>query len=67
MGKTLFFETKNHISPLHPDSPESQENGIGLTNTKRRLELLYPEKHRLKFGIAEANQEYWVNLTLNLE
>jgi len=67
MGKTLFFETKNHIFPLHPESPEAQENGIGLTNTKRRLELLYPEKHRLKFGIDEANQEYWVNLTLNLE
>ncbi len=67
MGKTLFFETKNHIFPLHPDSPESKENGIGLTNTKRRLALIYPEKHRLKFGIDETNQEYWVNLTLNLE
>jgi sensor histidine kinase YesM len=67
MGKTLFFETKNHIFPLHPDSPESQENGIGLTNTKRRLELIYPEKNRLKFGIDEFSQDYWVNLTLNLE
>jgi len=67
MGQTLFFETKNHIFPLPPDNPESQENGIGLTNTRRRLALLYPEKHRLKFGVAEAIQEYWVNLTLNLE
>ena len=67
MGKTLFFETKNQIFPLHPDSPEAKENGIGLTNTKRRLALLYPEKHRLKFGITEVNQEYWVNLTLDLE
>lgn len=66
MGETLFFETRNHIFPLHPDSPEAQENGIGLVNTKRRLSLLYPEKHRLKFGKDEANEEYWVNLTIDL-
>jgi two-component sensor histidine kinase len=66
MGETLFFETRNHIFPLHPDSPEAQENGIGLVNTKRRLSLLYPEKHRLKFGIDDANEEYWVSLTIDL-
>ena len=54
MGKTVFFETKNHIFPINQDSPEAQENGIGLTNTKRRLSLIYPEKHRLKFGKDEA-------------
>ncbi|MHA7130019.1 sensor histidine kinase [Algoriphagus namhaensis] len=67
MGKTLFFETRNHIFPLHPDSPEAKENGIGLVNTRRRLDLLYPNKHRLKFGKDEANNEYWVNLTIALE
>jgi len=66
MGETLFFETKNQIFPVHADSPEAKENGIGLVNTQRRLSLLYPEKHRLKFGKDEANNEYWVNLTINL-
>lgn len=66
MGDTLFFETKNHIFPINPDSPEAKENGIGLINTQRRLTLLYPDKHRLKFGKDETNQEYWVNLTINL-
>lgn len=66
MGETLFFETKNHIFQLNTDSPEAKENGIGLTNTKRRLSLLYPGKHRLKYGKDEANQEYRVNLTINL-
>lgn len=66
MGKTVFFETKNHIFPINQDSPEAQENGIGLTNTKRRLSLIYPEKHRLKFGKDDATQEYQVNLTLDL-
>ena len=67
MGETVFFETKNHIFPINPDSPEAKENGIGLVNTKRRLSLLYPEKHRLKFGKEESTNQYWVNLTINLE
>jgi len=66
MGETLFFETRNHIFPVNPDSPEAHENGIGLTNTQRRLSLIYPEKHRLKFGKDESKEEYWVNLTINL-
>lgn len=67
MGNTVFFETRNHIFPVHSDSPEAKENGIGLVNTQRRLSLLYPDKYRLKFGIDEDKQEYWVNLTINLE
>lgn len=66
MGDTLFFETKNHIFPINPDSPEAKENGIGLVNTQRRLILLYPDKYRLKFGKDETKQDYWVNLTINL-
>lgn len=66
MGDTLFFETRNHIFPVNPDSPEAHESGIGLTNTQRRLSLIYPQKHRLKFGKDEVTQEYWVNLTINL-
>jgi sensor histidine kinase YesM len=66
MGDTLFFETRNHIFPVNPDSPEAHENGIGLTNTQRRLSLLYPNKHRLKLGKDESSQQYWVNLTINL-
>lgn len=66
MGETLFFETRNHVFPVNQDSPEAHENGIGLTNTQRRLDLIYPEKHRLKFGKDESKQEYWVNLTINL-
>ncbi len=66
MGDTVFFETKNHIFPINPKSPEVEENGIGMINTQRRLILLYPDKHRLKFGKDESNQEYWVSLTINL-
>ncbi len=41
---------------------EKSESGIGLENVKRRLALLYPEKHTL--FIEEQNERYIVNLTL---
>ncbi|MDF2157471.1 sensor histidine kinase [Algoriphagus sp. CAU 1675] len=66
IGNTLFFETRNQIFPVNRDSPEAKESGIGLVNTQRRLSLLYPNKHKLKFGKDEDNQEYYVNLTINL-
>ncbi len=40
------------------------ESGIGLTNVKRRLKLLYPDKHILK--ISEKDNQYKINLIINL-
>ncbi|MGZ3751924.1 MAG: sensor histidine kinase [Mucilaginibacter sp.] len=37
-------------------------SGLGITNAKRRLELLYPGKHSLKINNEENNYE--INLTL---
>ena len=66
MGDTVFFETKNAIFPIPPESPEALENGIGLVNTQRRLALLYPDKYRLKLGVDETTGNYGVHLTINL-
>lgn len=41
--------------------------GIGLTNTKRRLDLLYPGKHTFSAVKAENRNEFVVNLTLTLD
>ena len=41
------------------------DSGIGLQNTQRRLELIYPQEHTLK--IDAHNQEFKINLTLELE
>ncbi len=55
----LNFSIKNSI--LNPT--ENEENGIGLTNIKKRLSLLYKDKHKLKIG----KEEHWhvVKLQLN--
>ncbi len=41
-----------------------QDGGIGIKNVKRRLEILYPRKHKLK--ITESNEKYTVYLFINL-
>lgn len=37
-------------------------SGLGIANTKRRLEILYPERHRL--SIVNTDEYYEMNLTL---
>lgn len=40
------------------------KSGLGIENTKQRLNLLYPESHSL--DISEKDNYYTVNLTLNI-
>ena len=44
--KYLTFKTTNSISPDMAEKEKS--SGIGLENVRRRLELLYPQKHKLQ-------------------
>jgi LytS/YehU family sensor histidine kinase len=55
-----FFNTKE----LQQAYTAKNANGIGITNLKRRLELLYPEKYKLTSN-AE-NEFYETNLILDL-
>lgn len=41
-------------------------SGIGLVNTRRRLDLLYPGKYTLDINEMNKDNEYTVHLTLNL-
>lgn len=62
----LTLETSNKIVPKNMGSPESHQHGIGLSNTKRRLSLLYHKKHELLIDDQNAENEYRVTLKINL-
>ncbi len=47
---------------LIDDIEDKQYGGVGLSNIRRRLELLYPEKHSLQ--ITEEGNKYIVHLQL---
>jgi two-component system LytT family sensor kinase len=57
-----FFIKNKYVSS---DTAKDKTSGIGLTNVKRRLQLLYPEKHTLL--IEDNNGWYKVHLKLFLK
>lgn len=58
----VHFSVKNKVFPTL--STLGREKGIGLENTKRRLELIYPARHSLI--IENLNRNYRVDLKINL-
>ena len=60
-GQFIFTSENSKDNSKTTDS----YSGIGLTNVKRRLELLYPGKHEL--SIQDDNDVYKVNLRLKIE
>ena len=58
---TVLFEVKNKKLNLNPSENSTE---IGLTNTKKRLLLLYPDKHWIE--INETVDEFCVILKINL-
>lgn len=62
-SKGLEFSTRNRTGPADSMQLDNRK-GIGIENTKKRLELLYPGRHILRIGIKE--QIFVVNLKLEL-
>lgn len=62
-SNTLMLKTKNLKSSYY--SAQKPESGIGLRNARERLELLYPNKHKLQ--ITETGNIFQVNLELQLQ
>lgn len=59
----ILFQTKNSIGGT-TNEENKQYSGLGLENTQKRLNLLYPSLHKLDI---EKNAEYYsVNLILNI-
>jgi two-component system, LytTR family, sensor kinase len=62
--KTLYFDVANSRHPKQESDPEKGKSGIGLTNVKQRLQLLYPTKHELI--IRETGKDFFIHLTIQL-
>lgn len=56
----LRFEVRNHISQHQKD----HTTGIGLVNLRRRLELLYPGRHRLEIRNDDTTHHTLLELEL---
>lgn len=61
----LKLEVKNTLFNGKRVSHE-ESNGIGMNNTRRRLDLLYPGHYKLLVDKNNEEHEFHVNLTLNL-
>ncbi len=58
----LHFKVDNVISPL--DVSKDSNSGIGIVNVRRRLAILYPNKHQL--DIENQKDTFTVNLFITL-
>jgi two-component system LytT family sensor kinase len=58
----LELKVMNNVSPQK--SRSEANSGIGLANVKRRLTLMYPDKHTI--SVQETNDLYTVDLMINL-
>lgn len=58
------FECSNKIRELN-ETEKSDFGGFGIENIKRRLELLYPDKHQLIIEVKDS--VYNVNLILSID
>ena len=59
----IAFLTRNKLLTRKEDTEEP--SGLGLVNVKKRLLLLYPERHTL--SIDQGNQEFIVKLFIQLK
>ena len=64
-ANVLELEVRNSLLPL-PATDLAGSNGIGLANTRRRLDLLYPGRFTLLVEPNTSAHEFRVHLTLHI-
>lgn len=62
----IYFKVHNSYHPKNDNEldPEKDSHGIGLDNVRKRLELLYPDKHDLSIQVSD--HDYFVSLVLTI-
>ncbi len=64
-NSALTLHVENHIFPVQKVAG-AESGGIGLSNTRRRLDLLYPARHRLEIDNNQQANSFTVHLTIDL-
>lgn len=59
-GKVVFLIENNNTDEV---KSKSEKGGIGLANIKKRLELLYPEKHRFEIKNTDGTFNVLIEFT----
>ncbi|WP_064196360.1 MULTISPECIES: sensor histidine kinase [Emticicia] len=60
----LYFKVHNSTHPKNEQDTEQKNHGIGLENVKKRLELIYPNRHTLDIQVSD--NDYFVSLILGI-
>jgi sensor histidine kinase YesM len=58
----LEFHSENTIPAFLAEKPSDYQGGFGLENIKKRLEMLYGNRHSI--SIENADNRFIVNLTI---
>ncbi len=64
-SEIIFCVWNTNMDTEHDNDPDNYKNGIGLTNIKRQLDLLYPQKHKLE--IDESYSFFNLKLILKID
>lgn len=62
--ETLYFTVENDSVPTSKKNDMPKSGGLGMINTKRRLELLYPQKHTL--NVINTGIKFRVEIQIKL-
>jgi two-component system LytT family sensor kinase len=63
-AQKLYFKVHNSLHPKNEVDLDSKNNGIGLENVKKRLDLIYPNRYTL--DIQASDNDYFVSLILGI-
>ncbi len=61
---SVHLDLVNSVHPEKPAENSHEESGIGLDNVKKRLDLVYPNKHQL--NIIKNDSDFFVHLSIQL-